>query len=254
MNVLNVFESSRLLAQATSQAAGIGGIESVWDFVTKGGPTMYAILACSLTALTVIVERLIVLRRNAVIPSQFMQSVEAAARDPQRALELSKANDSPVANILTVILKRRGQREAAVKEAVRDIGARVLVRLRHRMRVLSALPQVSTMLGLLGTIFGMIKTFQAVAASANSLGKTEMLARGIFEAWTCTAAGLLVAIPVLIAYHALMGRVDSLAADLDKIATDWVEREVEPATPTQPASTPSTVSANPVAAPAAIAA
>src|SRR6185436_17626818 len=104
MNVLNVFESPRLLAQATSQpaAAAVGGIESVWDFVTKGGPTMIAIVACSLTALTVIVERLIVLRRKAVIPPQFIQSVESAARDPQRALDLCKANDSPVAAILTV--------------------------------------------------------------------------------------------------------------------------------------------------------
>lgn len=229
MNVLNLLESSPMLAQAASQPAGIAGIESVWDFVTKGGPTMIAILLCSLTALTVIVERLIVLRRNAVIPAQFLQSVESAARDPQRALDLCKANDSPIANILAVIIKRRGQGEAAVKEAVRDTGSRVLVRMRHRMRVLSALPQVSTMLGLLGTIFGMIKTFQAVATSANSLGKTEMLARGIFEAWTCTAAGLLVAIPVLVSYHALMGRVDAMAAEMDKIAGDWIERDLEPA-------------------------
>ena len=245
MNVLNVCESTALLAQATSQAAVAGGIESVWDFVTKGGPTMIAILACSLTALTVVVERLIVLRRSAVIPPQFVQSVEAAARDPQRALDLCKANDSPVSNILTVILKRRGQSEAALKEAVRDSGTRIMVRLRHRMRLLSALPQVSTMLGLLGTIFGMIKTFQAIAVSGNALGKTEMLARGIFEAWTCTAAGLLVAIPVMIAYHMLMGRIDSLAADLDKIATGWIERDLDapPASQTPTVSSPTAVAA-----------
>lgn len=225
MNVLNLLETPHLLAQATSQAAGIAGIESVWDFVVKGGPTILVIVLCSLTALTVIVERLIVLRRSAVIPTQFLQSVESAARDPQRALDLCKANDSPIANILAVIIKRRGQGEAAVKEAVRDTGSRVLVRMRHRMRVLSALPQVSTMLGLLGTIFGMIKTFQAVAASGQALGKTELLAKGIFEAWTCTAAGLLVAIPVLIAYHVLMGRIDGLMVALDKAADDFVEDE-----------------------------
>jgi hypothetical protein len=81
------------------------------------------------------------------------------------------------------------------------------------------------MLGLLGTIFGMIKTFQAVATSGQSLGKTEMLAQGIFEAWTCTAAGLLIAIPVMVAYHMLMGRVDMLMAQLDHVAEDFVEDE-----------------------------
>jgi len=233
MGVMIVFDSSRLLAQAASQPATVAGIESVWDFVTKGGPTMIAIVVCSLTALTVVVERSIMLRRKAVIPPQFMQSVEAAARDPQRALDLCRANDSPIAAVLAVIIKRRGQSEAALKEAVRDVGSRVMVRLRHRMRLLSALPQVSTMLGLLGTIFGMIKTFQAVAASGQALGKTELLAKGIFEAWTNTAAGLLVAIPVLVAYHALMGRIDSMAAELDRIAVDWIERDLDAAPASQ---------------------
>jgi biopolymer transport protein ExbB/TolQ len=83
------------------------------------------------------------------------------------------------------------------------------------------------MLGLLGTIFGMIKTFQAVAVSGQTLGKTEVLARGIFEAWTNTAAGLLVAIPVLIAFHVLMGRIDDAAVALDRTAGEWLEWERE---------------------------
>jgi biopolymer transport protein ExbB len=80
------------------------------------------------------------------------------------------------------------------------------------------------MLGLLGTVFGMIKTFQAVAASSEALGKTEMLAKGIFEAWTCTAAGLLVAIPVLVAYHYLQGKIDALVAEIDRVAVEWLEQ------------------------------
>src|SRR5262249_32083589 len=100
-----------------------------------------------------------------------------------------------------------------------------LVRFRRRMRLMSALPQVSTMLGLLGTIFGMIKTFQSVAASGESLGKTEMLAKGIYEAWTTTASGLLVAIPVLVAYHVLQGKIDQSVADLDRAAVAWVEEQ-----------------------------
>jgi biopolymer transport protein ExbB len=230
--------STLLLAQAADPPVVAGAkIESVWDFVLKGGPTMIVIGLCSLVALAVIVERLIVLRRRYVIPDVFVTSLRSVANDRSRALDLCTSNDSPIARILSVAIRRRGQSSEAIEKAVSDAGTREMVRLRHRMRLLSALPQVSTMLGLLGTIFGMIKTFQAVAASGQSLGKTELLAKGIFEAWTCTAAGLLVAIPVLIAYHALMGRIDALAVEMDRVATDWVERETGVAAPHSPKTT-----------------
>lgn len=197
-------------------------VQSVWDFVVKGGPVMILIGLCSLVALTVIVERSIVLRRGSVIPPRFLASLRALAVDRRRALGLCEADTSPVARVLAAVMRHRGQSDERVEKAVREAGSRVLVRLRKRMRLLSALPQVSTMLGLLGTIFGMIKTFQAVAVSGQSLGKTEMLAKGIFEAWTNTAAGLLVAIPVLVAYHVLMGRIDAAAVDLDEVAAQWI--------------------------------
>jgi len=212
-------------APAATPDANSIKIQSVWDFVIKGGPTMVAIGLCSLVALTVIVERIIVLRRRAVVPPQFLATLGALGSDRDKSLALCEADASPVAKVLTAIIRHRGQPAEAVEKAVRAAGGRVLVKLRHRMRLLSALPQVSTMLGLLGTIFGMIKTFQAVATSGQSLGKTETLAKGIFEAWTNTAAGLLVAIPVLIAYHILMGRIDAMAAELDRVATEWMERE-----------------------------
>lgn len=212
-------------------------IESVWDFVIKGGPTMGVIIFCSLVALTVIVERMIVLRRRAVAPADFVVALKALGPDRQRAIEYCRANNSPLANVLAAAIQRRGESRESIEKAVRDAGGREMIRLRARMRLLGALPQVATMLGLLGTIFGMIKTFQSVATSGQSLGKTEMLAKGIFEAWTNTAAGLLVAIPVLVAYHMLMGRIDSAAVALDKIATDWIEQErAAPQAPPQPAA------------------
>ncbi len=207
---------------------------SVWDIAVKGGPTIIIIALCSLVALAVIVERLMVTRRSAVVPKPFLDSLASA--NPDRAAELCKANGSPIANILAAALRRRGDSLESRQKAISESGKRELVRLKHRMRLLGALPQVSTMLGLLGTILGMIKTFQAVAASGQSLGKTELLARGIFEAWANTAAGLLVAIPVLIAYHALLGRIDARVVDLDRAATDWLDGEQpKPPRPTEPA-------------------
>ncbi len=244
MRLMDVFTT--MLAQA-GEAAGPaaprpvikgGQLESVWDFVVKGGPTMIAIALCSLIAVAVIAERLVVLRRRRVIPPAFIAGLKTVWPDRARAIDYCRANGSPAAAVLEAALKRRGDRIEAVEKAVEEAGRRELVRLRHRMRLLGALPQISTMLGLLGTIFGMIKTFQAIAVSAEALGKTELLAKGIFEAWTCTAAGLLVAIPVLVAYHVLMGRIDALIVELDQMAVDWVEEERAPRPAAAPQATP----------------
>jgi len=213
-----------LLAQESPIVAG-GQLDSVWDFVVKGGPAMGAIIACSLVAMAVIVERAILLRRSAVMTPGLLEGLDAVAADKKRALEYLRADGSPAANILAAAVQRRGQRPEAVEKAVEDAGRREVMRLRKRVRLLGVLPQVSTMLGLLGTIFGMIKTFQAIAVSGQALGKTELLAKGIFEAWACTAAGLLVAIPIMIAYHVVLGRIDGLMVDLDRLAVDWVNRE-----------------------------
>lgn len=227
-----------LLAQAsnpiTETINSAGGIQSVWDFVVKGGPTMAVIGLCSLIALTVIVERLIVLRRGGVIPRDFVTGLNAIAADRTRAMDFCKANGSSAAKVLMAALRRRGESIEVIEKAAEEAGRRENVRMRQRMRLLGALPQVSTMLGLLGTIFGMIKTFQAVAASGQALGKTELLAKGIFEAWTCTAAGLLVAIPTLIAFHYLMGRIDQLVVELEQLAVDFVEDERAARVPARP--------------------
>ncbi len=186
---------------------------------------MIPIALCSLVAMAIITERLIVLRRGRVIPRGFLSSLQQMAGDHPRALAHARDNGSPIANILTVALHRAGEPIERYEKHVEEAGQREVLGLRHHMRVLSVLPQVSTMLGLLGTIFGMIKTFQAVALTSEALGKTEMLAEGIFEAWTCTAAGLLVAIPVLIAYHYLLGKIDSLVGELDRAVLEWTENE-----------------------------
>ena len=234
-----------ILAQAT---VGENGhpikLDSVWDFVVRGGPTMIAIGLCSLVALTVVVERFVVLRRRNVIPKDFFAGLKAVQADRKQAMAFCEANKTPVAQILHAAIRHRGKPIESIEKAVRDAGSRVMVELRRRMRMISALPQVATMLGLLGTIFGMIKTFQAVAASGQNLGKAELLAKGIFEAWTNTAAGLFVAIPVLILYQTLMSKIDHLAVELDKVADEWVEQEAG-------AFSPAVVKLSSVIAPAA---
>jgi biopolymer transport protein ExbB len=91
------------------------------------------------------------------------------------------------------------------------------------MRVLSVIAAISPLMGLTGTIFGMIKAFQTVATSGDALGKTELLATGIYEAMITTAAGLLVAIPALILYHVISARVDRLVAELDETCIEFID-------------------------------
>lgn len=213
-----------LLAQAGPSLGG-AKIESAWDFVVKGGPTMMGIVLCSLVTLAVVVERLIVLQARRISPPDLLTRLAALGGDRARGIEVCRSDGSPLANVLAAAIDVRGEPPAVVEQAIQGAGRRELVRLRARMRLLGALPQTATMLGLLGTIFGMIKTFQSVAISADALGKTELLARGIFEAWTNTAGGLLVAIPTLIAYHTLMARIDGLAVGLDRAVTDWMMSE-----------------------------
>jgi biopolymer transport protein ExbB len=200
------------------------GIDSALDFLMKGGWAMVPIGLCSLLALTIIVERMVVLRKSRVMPRAAVDQLGLLANDPIKALEYCKQNRTPIASILQVAIKEAGESRETREKHVEEAGGREVVALRQRMRLLSSLPQVATMLGLLGTVFGMIKTFQAVAATSEALGKTEMLAKGIFEAWTCTAAGLLVAIPVLVMYHHLMGRIDALVAAIDATVAEWLEQ------------------------------
>lgn len=207
------------------------GITSIWDFVQKGGPAMILIALCSLVALAVVVERALLLRKSVVVPRRLLADLEAAGGDTSRAIDACNASASPLGAVILAALQRRGQTAEVVQKAMEDAGKREVIRLRKRMRLLGGLPQIATMLGLLGTIFGMITTFQTIAFAGQSLGKTELLAKGIFEAWTCTAGGLLVAIPTLIAFHTLMGRIEGLMVELDTAAESWLTKEQASARP-----------------------
>lgn len=229
MSVQCVLELSAMMLTATPGAAPAAAmsIGSVWGLIVKGGWIMLPIGACSLVAIAIIAERVIVTRKTRVAPPPLLAAADAARGDPRRVLDLCAADPSPAAAVIAAAFKTRGESPERRERLVQEAGLREVGKLRQRTRLLSALPQTATMLGLLGTIFGMIRTFTVIAVSGESLGKTERLAQGIYEAWTATAAGLAVAIPVLIAYHLILARIDSAAAALDGIGQDWLEPRTE---------------------------
>ncbi|MCH8804615.1 MAG: MotA/TolQ/ExbB proton channel family protein [Planctomycetes bacterium] len=228
MNAMIMGISRLTLAQVNAgQAAEAVEIQSIWDFVTKGGPMMIPIGIASLVALAVIVERFVSLRRRKVIPPGFLPSLRSALNDgsgnANRALEFCKTNGSPVANVFAAGIKRLHEPVALLEKHIGDAGEREVFKLRKNVRVLSVIASVAPLLGLLGTIFGMITAFQTVAMSAEALGKTELLAKGIYEAMITTAAGLSVAIPALIGHHWISAKIEHLVTEIDQMTVDFVE-------------------------------
>lgn len=223
-------EITTLLAQQTPDDAV--QINSVFDFVIKGGPLMVPIVVCSLIAFTIIIERLITLRRSQVIPANLVQRVRETLQesngDPRAALDYCKANPSAAAAVLAAAIKRIGENEELLEKHIQEAGERESLKLRKRLRVLSVIGSVAPLLGLLGTITGMITAFQTVAASGEALGRTELLAEGIYEAMITTAAGLIVAIPVLVCYHWLAAKVDGLVMQIDAMATEFIDEFAPP--------------------------
>jgi biopolymer transport protein ExbB len=226
-NVDPVFTA--ILAQAAEAGAAPAAVqvESVWDFVQKGGLMMIPIGLCSLVALTVIVERFISLRRSNVIPAAFLPGLRKvlAARpgDKEVAIAYCRKRRSPVANVFAAGLKKLDGSAERMEKHIQEAGEREVIKLRKYVRSLSVIASVTPLMGLLGTIFGMITAFQTVAVSGEALGRTEMLAEGIYEAMITTAAGLTVAIPVLICYHWISAKIDKLVSDIDYMTVEFMD-------------------------------
>ena len=222
------------LAAAPAQGAGASPatqVNSVWDFIIKGGVMMIPIGLCSLVMIAVLAERLLVLRRSAIVPPDFMQGLDRVlagkkgdlAERRKAALKYCKDHASPIASVCAAGLRRLGAPADVVEKHVVAEGEHQVFRMRKHMRALAVVAAIAPLLGLLGTIFGMIRAFQTVAISGEALGKTELLAGGIYEAMITTAAGLIVALPAIIGHHWVSARVEHLAATMDRIAFDLLE-------------------------------
>jgi len=194
--------------------------KSLLQVFRDGGPLMIPIGLCSFILFVFVFERSISLRRGRVIPrpfvKRFMQQIQDGQLDRETALELCDRNRSPVAEVLAAAVKKWGRPAVEVEQAIIDAGERVTNNLRKYLRVLNGVSTISPLLGLLGTVLGMIRAFNAIA-TADAMGRPELLAGGISQALLTTAAGLSVAIPALIAYLYFSGRVDQLIVAIDAL-------------------------------------
>ncbi len=193
------------------------------EILQAGGWLMLPILLCSIIAAAIIIERLWTLQRRRVLPRDLAMRVWEWARDrqlDQKHLTVLAAN-SPMGRILAAGLANRHQSREVLKEIVQDTGRHVVHELERYLNSLGTIAAISPLLGLLGTVIGMVKVFTAITTAG--VGNPGVLAGGISEALITTAAGLSVAIPSLIAYRYLRGRVDALVVDMEKEAMKLID-------------------------------
>jgi biopolymer transport protein ExbB len=200
---------------------------NIKQIINDAGPLMYAILLCSFLLVAFVLERSVSLRRSRVIPKPFvkriLQQLREGQLDREQALQLCAENGSPVANVFAGALRKWGRPGVEVEQGVIDAGERATNGLRQYLRVFYAVATVGPLLGLMGTVLGMIQLFNVIADHAgNSLGQAELLAGGIAKALLNTAGGLAVAIPASILYVFFVSRVDRLVIEIDKQAQEVV--------------------------------
>ncbi|QDT49442.1 colicin uptake protein TolQ [Symmachiella dynata] len=196
---------------------------TLFEKLTAGNMTwfMLPIVIASIIATWFSIERLMVLRRRTVIPyafvTRFLEHLEQDRLDPQLAVKLCEENGSPIAQVFAHGVRKWGKPSVEIEQAIIDGGERQVSNLRRHLRVLNGVATVAPLLGLLGTVVGMIMAFDQIAGGT-AMGKAEQLAGGIGVALLTTAGGLTVAIPSLILYMYLSGRVDILVMEMDALA------------------------------------
>ncbi len=214
------------VAPAVEPASGQAiSTRSLLEIMRDGGPIMIPIAMCSFLLFSFVFERAISLRSGRVIPRpfvrRFMHQLHEGHLQPGQAVQLCEENRSPIAEVFAAAAKKWGRPAVEVEQAALDAGERVASKLRRYLRLFHSISTLSPLMGLLGTVVGMINSFNAIA-TADAMGRQEMLASGIGEALLTTAAGLSVAIPALIANFYFISRVDRLVTEIDRLSQELV--------------------------------
>jgi len=197
--------------------------KSVFEMVTAGGWLMLPIILCSVIAAAITAERFWALKQEKVVPGNLVAQVWQLHQKKELNKERIKLlrDSSPLGRILSAGLININHEREVMKEAIEETGRQVVHELERFLNTLGTIASISPLLGLLGTVIGMIKVFTAI--TAQGVGNPTVLAGGISEALITTAAGLSVAIPTLMFYRYFRGRVDMLVIKMEEEALKLVE-------------------------------
>ena len=196
----------------------------MWDMIQKGGPVMWPILLCSILAFAIFMERVFHLHRARIDTVDFMGRIGATLKRNKimEAIDMCNSTPGPIAEIMKAGILKYDKPRSEIREAIEDAGVHEVPRLEKNLGVLATIATISPLLGLLGTVTGMVKCFQVIQEKSTSLNPISPgdLAGGIWEALIATVAGLIVAIPTYVAYNYLVSRVDNFVLEMEKAATE----------------------------------
>lgn len=199
----------------------------MYELIQKGGLIMVLIIICSIIALAIIIERLINLYRARINTQEFLDKVKAILRKDKimQALQLCDNTPGPIAHIVKVGILKHDRSRSEIRESIDDAASHEIPRLEKNMKILATIAHIAPLLGLLGTVTGMVEAFQIVEQKASILNPINPsdLAGGIWEALLTTVAGLSVAIPAFIAYNYLVSRIEGFVLEMEISSTHLVE-------------------------------
>ncbi len=201
---------------------------NVYDLFQQGGPLMWVILAASVVGVFFFFERLYTLQRGRVLPRPFVDRIRGMVSKgkAEGALLLCEENGSSIALMMAAALRAflRGKDRRDIKEQVEEVGNREVAHLDRNVEIVGTVASITPLLGLLGTVVGMIQVFQRfVDAYSAGQATPDVFAQGIWTALITTAFGLMIAIPMLILYKFLQGRNDRLVVEMEEDAMGLVD-------------------------------
>jgi biopolymer transport protein ExbB len=195
----------------------------MWEIVKSGGIFMVPIVISSIALVGIVFERLWTLQRKRVLPQELIKKVSQLAEANQVNIKVIDAleKNSPLGRVLAAALANRDRGRAIMMERVEDTGRHVVHELERFVNSVGTIASIAPLLGLLGTVTGIINAFKAVMLGG--MGDPRMLAQGISEALVCTAGGLTVAIPAYIAHRYLRGKVERIVVEMEKVAVNFAD-------------------------------
>jgi biopolymer transport protein ExbB len=197
--------------------AGIGR-ESLMRLFVQANPMLWPLAICSVVTVALALERFLALRRGRVMPKdfvdRFLERLQARKLDRDRAAELCRAHDCPAARVFALAIRYWGEPIATIRQGMAIDAQGELLELRKNTRALGAVATLAPLLGLLGTVVGLIESFEALGGKAGT-ARGEALAQGISLALVATAIGLGIAIVAVTLHHHFLARIDRLAKELD---------------------------------------
>lgn len=194
------------------------------NIIQEGGVLMYPIIVCSIIALAIAIERFWSLRRATIDTREFMDAMRTVLRQNriQEAVTICDETDAPVARIMKAGVLKHNRSKEDIREAIEDAGHLEIPRLERYMSALATCANVAPLLGLLGTVQGMIKCFATIQHKQGQVNPSD-LAEGIGNALITTAAGLTVAIPALVVYNYFVTRVENMILEMEISSSELVE-------------------------------